>query len=664
MNHIRECSWTSALLKEVLVCSRSSLQYSRKWRRPYHKQFSGSIQRTSSTYTVETTTRRGGEPHAVDSRATEHGQWKRVNVPSLQNTSLQPFKSFLFAQNSRRSTPSESKDNDPYGLSSSIKYGTYNDVYRALEASREDLKFVQTIPNTAWHELFRSFDPSKSISHFPRPPPSLINKALRRVARSSAGKAQRLQVLLSNIMGLRRELGVKPDARIYTMILHWAAKLAHNQVSAAIWVDMTEDGIQPNLDCFNARMEAMVGEASAIYKNRPVRPQRGKKPEVLPNLSLEIEELHRRMLTEHGITPDETSYCALLTAYCCEGNVRAAANLLSQIWDVELDSMVDTQQMQGSNYTEKFPPGHPMRPSEKLLFTIADNFGSCNRAVAALRVIQFLSEQYQIHVDPRIKLTLMHWSYYWARKLGREWKREYYGIPELYSHLPDLFKNLQYESMHGIDEKVIHLLLRNTRGLRQAGSEEFKRYLQLGEAMLARNVNSKRRRNAIVRRIRRNPHGFIEKSKSVVRARRLLKHQEETTAVTRAYMRLWLAETLQTVPPDSFPLTPERAAEITEWQVRGIPDIIQRYSQICPFTLKYLVPGGMVCLVVWPIEDTSLQNFRREQANSRPRFIWRRATRKSRGRRRNPLHLTWPNGSLGSISPTRRTEISQCVVGR
>lgn len=656
MNYVREISRAGLVQSESWICSRCITNHTTRRKRTY--KTSDHTQQSLSTRNLETPQLPGDEiylPRAPSLQdVNRKGQSLSRNPESVEEQpqsapSFPPFKAYLLARRNQRTETQPRQTRDPYGILDALKEGELQSLVCALADARQDPWLLRGIPDTTWHEILRSFDPSKWILQRFRTLPNLMNKNLRKATHRSASVAHRLVRSLSRVVGIRKELGKVPDLATYRILLAWAVKVGNARISKAIWNDMMEDGVHPDLECFNARMEAIVSEADATVKNKSVRERSRSESNPVVGASKEVQLLHQSMLQDYDIAPDETSYCALLTALCCEGDAGGGLDLLSSVWKLDIVSVVTGLQNAVEVESRAFPHGHPLRPTKKLLSTIADNLGYSNRTLDALRLVTFLSKQYHIPIDSHIKLSLLHWTYYHARIEGGEWKKEYHGIPDAYWKLPALFESFQEVGSHSIDEQMVHLLLRNARRLHRTGKEELLQFLSIGDALLARQKDSTRQRTLALQMFRKQLSGTISKSRSEAHHHRQFLKQTISNEITRAYMRQWLKEILRGGPPDSIPLSPERAAEIADWRLRDIPVIISRYRRLCPTEIRYWVPGGEVIIVnseadSW--DEPSPAYAQRAPRQLRPEVVWKKTAGRHKTFMEDPRELVSARGEL------------------
>ena len=115
---------------------------------------------------------------------------------------------------------------------------------------------------------------------------------------------------------------------------------------------------------------------------------------------------------------DSRAFCLLITALAKEGDLVGVKSILKQAWDVDADKPVDVDEDPGR------PNGlsrqSPLVPDDRVLWTIANIFGSNNDIPAALRVVDYISRRYSISIPLRVWDGLLMWTY--VLSVRRSWK--------------------------------------------------------------------------------------------------------------------------------------------------------------------------------------------------------------------------------------------------
>ncbi|KAM0276737.1 hypothetical protein ACHAQH_006448 [Verticillium albo-atrum] len=123
-----------------------------------------------------------------------------------------------------------------------------------------------------------------------------------------------------------------------------------------------------------------------------------------------------KMLNQ-GVTITESLQCSYLVACGYAGNLRMIEAVLSRFYDV---SIVDGKTRRGITADSrnalitggrKFPIGHPLAPTPRLLNAIAHSLGAAGYVLLAKKLVEFFSQQYRITIPPATWSDLLDHTY-------------------------------------------------------------------------------------------------------------------------------------------------------------------------------------------------------------------------------------------------------------
>ena len=123
-------------------------------------------------------------------------------------------------------------------------------------------------------------------------------------------------------------------------------------------------------------------------------------------------------MIEQGIMADSRAFCLLMTALAKEGDLVGVKSILKQAWDVDTDKPIDVDEdpQRPNALSRQSPPF----PDDRVLWTIANIFGSNNDIPAALRVVDYISRQHSISIPSCVWEILFMWTY--VLSVRRPWK--------------------------------------------------------------------------------------------------------------------------------------------------------------------------------------------------------------------------------------------------
>ena len=518
---------------------------------------------------------------------------KRQHQPSS------PLKNFLLARLQEGNKTESSLNGDKYGFLECLQKGTPTEVYAAVVEAKGDQQLLRSISLQTWTEILRRID-SRTIDLYKDLPSVIItSKGFGRPNLQLEQISQQTLDMLSDVVGIRRAAGIALDLPSYRILLQHGARTANAGASKAVWNDMLHDQIMPDLECFNARMQAIIAQASiTIWEVRPKYYEETLQDTMKWSLSFEVEELIEVMSKQYKIQPDTTSYVALFAAYCIEGKLKAADELLAHVWGFGHTAISTDEKFESKFY---FPPNHPLCPTKELMSTVADLFGFRNRLLLASRLIHHISDKYSIAPGRRVVFALTHWTYFHARMSGRKAKVQGQikgpnpGIPLAYLKLPRLYRMLSSQGLTRDDPLLMHLLLLNSRGLHPRGLEAFKDHLKVGMELVSKQARRSQKSTRQLLNVTGLPPGLAS-----IETRRERAHMDllnkRSRDLRQAYIYRWLRVAISGGIPDSARLSPQEKAAELDRQLRGIPHLVGLFRNYLPSWVRYPTPTGYVVI--------------------------------------------------------------------
>ncbi len=299
----------------------------------------------------------------------------------------------------------------------------------ALLRALHDPTFVPSLPATTFHEIIRFLDPKyflQDLKHIHRE----FHPAQIRIYGNDEPHIQEIfddyEAIVDFILHNRARHGRRLGLEEYRILLKALSHTGNGKAAYRVWVNMNEESIEPDLDCYNSyyqarcwsnayhpaeRFKLRVIPMTMKYRQAPL----GKLSRRLPGYSVgrgglkaTISETFVDMI-EQGIMADAIAFSLLMTGLAKEGDLAGVKSILKQVWDVDADSPADMDE------DPQMPNGlaceSPLYPNEQVLWTIADIFGSNNDIPAALRVVDYVSRRYSIPISTRVWGVLLEWTY-------------------------------------------------------------------------------------------------------------------------------------------------------------------------------------------------------------------------------------------------------------
>ncbi|KAL4920451.1 mitochondrial ATPase expression-domain-containing protein [Aspergillus aurantiobrunneus] len=256
---------------------------------------------------------------------------------------------------------------------------------------------------------------------------------------------------LSAIVQIRRSAGHTLGLAEYTHLLDCARSLGDAMMADYTWHSMKRDGVVPDLQCYNHYMEAKIWDlaytgrekynlrmTSRLYKKRKFGdPGWEGYGTASRSVRKEVREIFNEM-TEAGNEADEASIVSLMMASARVGHDGGMRSLLKIIWNIDVDALASGSPEGVTEYDRT----SPLYPSSRLLRAVAHAFSTNNDIPSALRIIEHVSNAYDIEVPVTVWAELFEWSFVLSRpRHGRHAALNSIGFVS-----SDFFQNL-FETM-------------------------------------------------------------------------------------------------------------------------------------------------------------------------------------------------------------------------
>lgn len=512
------------------------------------------------------------------------------------------------------------------------------------EAAHTSPASLRSIPGTTWSEIIKSLDPQRQLvaplheAH--RALTGRKNAAARAIFQHS--RASWIE-LLATFTDMCHRVDIALNLEQYRLLLKYAANMGAKRLSGTLWREMQAADIAPDLDCYNHRMEVILfNEGSRLLQTKGAQTFRSQDPEMQtftritlfkPGDSPAIKGLVQE-LEAHGIKADTRTYCNLMNALARDGDLTSVAKILSSVWRLDVRAVMAGEAI---SHVSNIEPTNPLYPTPRLLVTIADAFGSHNNLAIAIRLIDIISQHYNVPVKSNVWFRLLQWTGLYARMANNEARksgrnnssqsRSSRRAEARRTYLDDV--DMLFQTMTGSPYNVrptmdmLHFMQKNSLGQGLFGSPEFTMPADAGREQYARAVSKFREEQHQLRKraagLESLARGFTPpgRTAAVDRRTRMLKLRK---TLGLHYLKWWTHLIVQHGVPDSTELLPEEAEGIRDWQLRGLPNFAASYRGLMPTSFRYWTPGGLVELTFRTVEDAEDSGARRAAATSRRRF--------------------------------------------
>ena len=333
------------------------------------------------------------------------------------------------------------KGADP--LYSALRVGDPHMVLKALvnmikydgEGYTSDI--LETVPSTTFSEILRLLDPSHFVSRLMELHREIGPKTAQHLnlPQNEWGYLRFCKIFLIQVNKILQVRAQRHPLSTSDMryLLKCARAVGSSESAHAIWRSMTSiygknpgKRIIPDAECYNhylaSKCWADSFNSDRRYKLRVIPSRLNLRTWSVPphgyqghrvgpegGIKAQASEIFRQMV-QSGIPGNEETFCLMMVALAREGDVAGISNILQRVWGIDADAVL-TKSESEVPHPNFYPSESPFFPSEKLLFTLAHVYGINNTIPTALRLVDYVSRQYNVPIPLRVWNELMQWTY-------------------------------------------------------------------------------------------------------------------------------------------------------------------------------------------------------------------------------------------------------------
>lgn len=328
--------------------------------------------------------------------------------------------------------------NYEFWLPKALEEKDQDKVARCLYAAQDrlDFGFVERIPEDTFTEVLRILEPQHNIGEIAEAYSGISEYAATQIGLMRPDQLMfEYGQMLQEVAFVRRRNGRRLTAAQYITLLRSAEYLGNWQLAKRLWEDLKHDDIQPDVHMYNAYLAAMmrIGWNSSSPKHRErvlnfnMLARKARRRDI-PYASYSIGTpggvKERSMVVldamlKNGITATEETYRSIITAAAREGEMDTVRSVLKTVWNIDIKELMSPNR----NETEplrarELPRDSPHYPTPQLLWTLGHAFGMNSNIPTALRVVDFVSREYDIDVPRETWAILFEWTFVLA---GPRW---------------------------------------------------------------------------------------------------------------------------------------------------------------------------------------------------------------------------------------------------
>jgi Mitochondrial ATPase expression len=536
---------------------------------------------------------------------------------------------FRNSESAEESRTSKTSTFNPLSTSKSQDFGIDDNLDEILQQAHPE-RVLQTLLSTSVGRRFVAqadsddfaaalcsiepwflIEPFKDVYRYTKP--SLATQPKYRWVRAIDERLDTFAQQLVEIFCQRRKAGHQLTRDVYVHLLHCARVLGYGYLARQIWQFMIpEDGLQHDLDvrAYNCYMEAICWSHAFSKREqwrlrvtpRVLTIRSGDNPP--PDLSghrtgplgLRHETLvnFRRMVGQklHG---DEETFTNLMIAMGREADLPGAKSILKSVYNIDVGLLleVDEEEVETPTFYE---PDSPLRPTSRLLHTIAHVFASNNDVGLAYKLVDFVSRQYDIRIPFNVWMHLLDWALVLSLRRSGAQEKQGQAIGRVpHSFIDKLWAEMTDEPHNIKPDVVMHtsraLSLRDRGMLRESlESIQSAKLLfettrgeaeRLGQELLALTDQLLERQSA--RTLQILPAEWFD-----LRRRFIL-----SSIIEDRDLQLLIVAIRKTFTEN---LWPEHGRQ-KEWERRRLPGIIADFTEYLPNSFAYSTRGGLIEIV-------------------------------------------------------------------
>ena len=297
-------------------------------------------------------------------------------------------------------------------------------LYAAARAG--DVQFIQDITPDVFSEVLRVVEPANVVGHIaaahfvmtPSMATSLSVPSMRQVAQEYA----EVMMYIVSIVRFRPHASSLGD---YAVLLRGARDIGSRGVTEAVWRLMHDQGVEPDTSCHNYYMSAaLFGERHDVDEKDKLRiipfhmrarstARLGPGYESLRINTGGLKErvvFHFNKMLLSGALANEESFCIVIMAAACEGDISTVESLLRKVWHINV-AAIRAGEDEAEILPKEMAKTSRFHPTSKLLFAIAHAFGINNDMPTALSLVDFVARHYAVQIELDDWNQLFDWTF-------------------------------------------------------------------------------------------------------------------------------------------------------------------------------------------------------------------------------------------------------------
>ncbi|GAB7328657.1 hypothetical protein MBLNU13_g00587t1 [Cladosporium sp. NU13] len=316
-----------------------------------------------------------------------------------------------------------------------IEDGDADKVARCLYTAQNclDYDFVNGISEATFTQILHVLEPRNNIDKLSQAYVLIGEHMAKQMGLIPVNKLMmEYTLLLQEIIALRRQSGHPLSRDQYTILLRSAQDLGDSRLATRLLGELLEDGIEPDVETYNTYLGSFIwagwNNSTARYRERVINVNmlaRDSKRMDMPFANYHIgspggiKEKAMEVLTvmlDRGLEANEKTYCSIITAAAREGEIDTVNSILRRAWDIDVQKIMElTPGHADLPKAKALPQDSQLYPTPKLLSTLAHAFCINNNIPKALRLVDYVSREYDLAILEDTWSVLLEWTLVMAR---------------------------------------------------------------------------------------------------------------------------------------------------------------------------------------------------------------------------------------------------------
>jgi pentatricopeptide repeat protein len=292
-----------------------------------------------------------------------------------------------------------------------------------------DYDFVNNISEATFTDILHVLDPRNNIDELSHTYMEISEHMAKQMGLMPVSRLMlEYSLLLKDIVTQRREGGHRLTSAQYSILLHCSQHLGDSRFAAQLWGEMRQDGIVPDIEMFNAYLGSFVwagwNNSTARRRERVINVNmlaRKRKRRDMPFANYHIGspggikekamDVLGAMLNS-GLTANEETYRSIITAVAREGEIDTVESILNTAWGIDVQSIMELTPGHADMPKAKvLSEDSQQYPTTKLLWTLAHAFSINNDIPKALRLVDYVSREYDLAIGQEAWSVLFEWTF-------------------------------------------------------------------------------------------------------------------------------------------------------------------------------------------------------------------------------------------------------------